>query len=84
MSRENKIEGPRRNRGGSRSRILCTLSAADGWIPAEQALGECTPEGPWSEDLQDLVREGLVEAEVPPEAMSNTTLVRLAGARDGS
>lgn len=34
--------------------------------------------GPWSEDLQDLINEGLVESQDPSGKLSMTSKVRLA------
>jgi hypothetical protein len=35
--------------------------------------------GPWSEDLRDLINEGLVESHDPNEKLSMQSMVRLAG-----
>ena len=51
------------------------------WSTAREALGPLSVDGPYSEDLQDLVREGLVESTHSPEMMRHTSLVRLNPAK---
>lgn len=53
-----------RNREGSRQIILDRLRRrGKKWTMARGILGEFTPDGPWSEDLEDLIREGEVECQ---------------------
>lgn len=53
-----------RNSNGSRQIILDRLKRrGKKWTMAQGILGEFTPQGPWSEDLEDLIREGLVECQ---------------------
>jgi len=70
-----------RNKEGSRILIVLRLrelrSRGEDWITAQDVLGECSTNGPWSEDLQDLVREGFVESEEDPEELGMESLVRL-------
>jgi len=47
------------------------------WCTAKDTLGPLSVDGPYSEDLQDLVREGLVESTHPPKHMRHSSLVRL-------
>lgn len=67
-----------RNKTGSRITIVANLQNAGGWITCKQALGPFRPEGPRSEDLQDLVTEGAVKSNVSIGRMSPGTLVRIA------
>lgn len=53
-----------RNSQGSRQIIMDRLrKRGKKWTLAQGILGEFTPQGPWSEDLEDLIREGLVECQ---------------------
>lgn len=68
----------RRERGeaGERSRksLLDCLTKRSGWISARELLDEANG---FSEDLQDLVREGLVESTDPAFRLRSISQVRL-------
>ncbi len=70
-----------RNRAGSRAHILSYLeSKGTEWSSTRQCLRDENDEmvmNVWSEDLQDLVREGYVECLVKPSEMSMKSLVRI-------
>ena len=71
--------GYERNEEGSRRDILTRLSLrGTRWTCAIGILGELGTSGPWSEDLQALVREGLVECQDTVNEMHNRSFVRLA------
>ena len=67
-----------RNKPGSRKAILERLEKRwPKWTSAQAILGKLTEVGPWSEDLQDLVREGLVESQDSVNQMHMRSLIRL-------
>ena len=70
-----------RNEEGSRALILARLrelrSRGEDWVEATYALRPCTDNGPWSEDLQALVREGVVECQGAVEELGMKSLVRI-------
>lgn len=70
-----------RNRDGSRTTILGYLQlVAPKWVPARLCLRDADDRAlpnVWSEDLQDLVREGLVESRDHVDRMSMKSLVRI-------
>lgn len=72
---------PERNEEGSRATILGYLTLKEGdWCAARECLkgadGNILP-NVWSEDIQHLVREGIVESRDPVEEMGNETMIRL-------
>jgi len=68
-----------RNKGASRTTLLVRLSlTADRWVLAKDALGQMSEEGPWPEDLHELVEEGLVVSTTPLNEFGMNSLVRLA------
>ena len=70
-----------RNRESSRSVILGRLKIyGQEGAPAAVILKRgLSAGGPWSEDLEELIREGLVEAlNAPGSELSNTSRIRLA------
>jgi len=76
--RKSPMDEIKRDRDGSRLKILGALQVAGDWVTAKAALGTFTTIGPWSEDLQALVEEGVVECNVPACEMGNDSLVRLS------
>lgn len=70
-----------RNRDGSRATILGYLQlVAPEWVPARRCLRDADDRAlpnVWSEDLQDLVREGLIESRDHADRMSMKSLVRI-------
>lgn len=68
---------PNRNIHASKARILERLMCVDGWVSADRALGPGTKNGPWQEDLVQLVLHGWVISQHPPTMMTPATLVRL-------
>lgn len=71
-----------RNREGSRATILGYLQlVAPEWVEARKCLRNADDRpllNVWSEDLQDLVREGLVESRHTVDRMSMKSLVRIS------
>ena len=71
-----------RNEEGSRGLILLRLRELKkrgyDWVDAADVLRPVTNEGPWSEDLENLVREGAVECRDAVECMGMKSMVRLA------
>ena len=70
-----------RNEQGSRELIMLRLlelrSRGEGWVEANVVLNPCTSEGPWSEDLQNLIREGAVVCLGSSGSAGPNSLVRL-------
>ena len=79
--------GPQgQKRINSRLRIIGYLNLQEQlepgkWSTAEKTLGPLSVDGPYSEDLQDLVSEGFVESSHSIEHMSMASLVRLNPAK---
>jgi len=70
-----------RDEKDSRKLIMLRLqelrSRGEGWVKASDVLHPCSMSGPWSDDLQNLVTEGVVVCQDTVKEMGPLSLVKL-------